>query len=500
MKKLYALLSAMALTSAGTMSAITGSPFVEEPGEGTQSVWSRSSMCVTSMAGLFESIDPDYGGALTMVTADDGTVWVDYILSGFGVNGWTTGQIEGDKMTFNLPQEIYREDGKPYYLAVCTYNPLTEDYTMLQQDTEVVFTKIGNTWKSENLESRSRFIGLVSQDGIFMGTGDYDIDFTAFEAPALPSDSEVKYEPYNLIYGQYGNYCELGWGENGQVFLKGVLADAPDTYIMGSYTSDSLSIEAGQYLGVTSLNLMTPHHAFFMPVKDEGDEFVGLSEINFDINESDGVISSNGIYVINYTDDPENLFYTTICRNPKFTRQEVGATLIPANPVSVSFNKGDGSLLADIPLLSTTGSLLDADDLYYIVYVDGAPFTFFKDEYKYLDMEEMTEVPYNYTEDYDFMINKTYHVIYFYSVGIETIGIQSVYYGEGGPTYSDIVNSDGTITPAATNSVSELMGVSEGNAIFYDLQGRPVSSEAKGLLIKRIQNADGILRAVKVMR
>jgi len=72
------------------------------------------------------------------------------------------------------------------------------------------------------------------------------------------------------------------------------------------------------------------------------------------------------------------------------------------------------------------------------------------------------------------------------------VGIQSVYYGGGERNVSNIVWNDGTSTSTGIRSFV----TTDGNARFFDMQGRAVNSTQKGLLI--MKSADG--KTVKIVR
>lgn len=114
---------------------------------------------------------------------------------------------------------------------------------------------------------------------------------------------------------------------------------------------------------------------------------------------------------------------------------------MPADPsvaVLGEYNpsNGYGYVAADIPVSDVDGNDLKESKLYYILYsdIEGeiAPITFTSDLYKNLEAD-LTEIPYTFNDNYDFVTNSGYKVVYLnydYS-DYNRIGVQSVYYGGG---------------------------------------------------------------------
>jgi hypothetical protein len=87
-------------------------------------------------------------------------------------------------------------------------------------------------------------------------------------------------------------------------------------------------------------------------------------------------------------------------------------------------------------------------------------------------------------------------MLYGWMQDFDRIGIQSVYYGGGEQRKSAV--SWYTIDKTAIATVSATAPVV--GETYYDLQGRQVGADAKGLLIRKTTCADGTTRTVKVVR
>ena len=124
-------------------------------------------------------------------------------------------------------------------------------------------------------------------------------------------------------------------------------------------------------------------------------------------------------------------------------------------------------------------------------------FAFTTDDYIFIE-EDMTQVPYNYTDSYD--IDKGGKQVYLYDDELTSwaaVGVKSIY------TVGDVVNESDVFwfpSPFAATGVSEVNAVQEAASHYIDLQGREVKGEAKGLLIKVTQMTDGSIQAAKVVK
>lgn len=177
---------------------------------------------------------------------------------------------------------------------------------------------------------------------------------------------------------------------------------------------------------------------------------------------------------------------------------EVAAT--PADPVITTLTAYDEQYGAgfqfELPAVDVDGNFIDPSKIYYNIYFDGSeePETLSPDDYQNLT-EEMTNVPYDFSDNYDFLCGGTTHTFYFYVAEYNNIGVSQTYTGGGETHRSNIV--------WATNPTS-IKGVSSDSKSvksvnYYDLSGRQVSAPAQGLYIKTITYTDGSKKNVKRM-
>ena len=127
---------------------------------------------------------------------------------------------------------------------------------------------------------------------------------------------------------------------------------------------------------------------------------------------------------------------------------DVAAT--PADPEILAIGNYDkedeyGYVAFTVPVIDVDGNDLSEDKLYYVLYSDingvVEPITFTPDLYIKLE-ESMTEIPYTFTDNYDFADKGSYKVVflnYNFNTMYDRIGLQSIYKGGGETNKSEIV-------------------------------------------------------------
>lgn len=173
----------------------------------------------------------------------------------------------------------------------------------------------------------------------------------------------------------------------------------------------------------------------------------------------------------------------------------------PATPEITSFveDKYGHYITMTIPTTDVDGNPLFSSLLSYQLYYDKegnkGVFEFTTDDYEFLE-DNMTQVPYDYTDTYD--IDKAGKQVYIYADDLDqwtAIGVKSIY------TVGDVVNESEIFWyPLMAVGVNDLSAVSVAGTRYYDLQGRPVGDKASGLLIKQTRMSDGTVVTTKVLK
>lgn len=174
----------------------------------------------------------------------------------------------------------------------------------------------------------------------------------------------------------------------------------------------------------------------------------------------------------------------------------------PAAPSVVEFQPyveqyDMGYVRFSIPTTDTSGKALIFSKLGYAVYSDKGgtvePITFTPSEYDGLDANT-TVLPYEMSNGSTIYLGGSFLILYSWMKDFDRIGVQAVYTGGGEEKRSDIVWYD-------INTGIESVKASAGqHSQYFDLQGRRVDANAKGVVIRKTTLSDGSVKTVKIVR
>ncbi len=269
------------------------------------------------------------------------------------------------------------------------------------------------------------------------------------------------------------------------VYIKGLSIDyMPDGWVKGTLANNVLTIPA-QYMGIFSFwgddyNLYFDGAEF--TYDPEADTYISGAEAGYTTSAEETVLDE----------------YVDVTIAPV---EVVAAT--PANPEITAFERDNYGFYAklNIPLKDVEGNDLLASFMYYQMYVDVdgevTPYVLTEDNYVFLGVESMSEVPYNFTDSYD--VDVAGKQVYLYGDNMrqwDRFGVQSIYLGGNERNVSDIVWLD--VAPiVGINAVTTGAQVESVN--YYDLMGRPVTATTGGIVIKQEHMSDGSVKTSKVL-
>lgn len=230
-------------------------------------------------------------------------------------------------------------------------------------------------------------------------------------------------------------------------------------------------------------------------------EFADKDTLTFTYDLATGSFSLDAPEALIVNASKTRVYYSGAYVAPKYEPfTEVATT--PANPKFDSYqayseSNGYGAVQFEIPSTDVDGNILNTNKLSYNFFVDDPdePFEFSTDEYTALT-ENMTEVPYNFSDSWDFYATGDQHTIYFYFDGAEKFGLQSIYRGAGEEHKSDVVWLDIAAYTSVKGIVNNNTKVAKTE--MFDITGRKVNSTYKGMVIKKTTFADGSVKTAKV--
>lgn len=335
---------------------------------------------------------------------------------------------------------------------------------------------------------------IYGDDWTWLGYGDWGGRYTPTNGTPVVAPEGLETEPYRLEAGNAlerdGHTIQVGFAGN-DVYMCGVSTTHPEGWIHGTMEGNKVTFHQ-QYIGNTEASTI-----FFIPGKVVADPNDGniydpkslwekTESITFTYDETTKTFSSDGsFFIATATTTP---YYTEAYVNPVITYYPDKAVR-PQNPVFVSYTDtylnqfGYFDVKFSLSSDDTEGNPLDRDKLFYRIYLDDERMMFYKDDYSQIKVDMMEEIPYDFTDGFDFM-GPGYLSIYAH--GVDRVGCQLVYYGggmesESDITYYDINTKNVTVEPVGINGI----GVPQTAAAnIYDLNGRMTSlHQQNGIII-----------------
>jgi hypothetical protein len=457
-----------------------------------------------------------------VVFGDDGNVYIKNPITEYETDSYIKGTLKDGVVTVTLPQPIMEYDGDTYYAdlqkIVIDWDKGSVDYT--PADTQVLKFSYEDGVLTQ-LDGEDLYLSLADGEGDWQGFGDTNIVMTPFKDESL-KDVNIEGSEYQFTYDDGGHFITVA-KDNSNVYLKGVFEDVPDVWIKGDISGDKVSFKS------QSLGTFSGTAAYFVPAKAEEvteyyeaydyydtytaykplDELVLTYDAANDIYTADedfGFIAYSTAEI-----EAEYIEYTLASYiNPVIKKQGDVSNAKPQAPSFYAFEdySDDESteyvFVFTLSKKSTDGDLLDSSKLFYNILLDGEVQTFEKDMYDVA--EDITDIPFGYTTEYDFYEYSGLTMISIYSEGFDTIGVQTVYRPEEGKEIlSDVLEysiekDEATIIGESTGINNIAVDKSVKSEVYYDLTGRRVANPENGLFIKKVTYNDNTVKVSKIAK
>jgi len=447
--------------------------------------------------------DPTYG-------ASSDTEEMQVVLSGSEVyfnfpnpitrNSWMKGTVSGTTATFASGQYVGSYQGEAAYYVGLDQQGLC-DIVFTYDAAAGVFT-LGDMWLLINGSTTKQdawaYFSAVTV------TREAPQVLTPVEAPAGLTTETYSIVASSLAYGHDGvAMSNVSWNvqlgfSGSDVYVQGLCRDLPEAWVKGTKDASdgSLTFASGQFLGRTYYNL------FFAAAMPGAGYPTLADEVMFIEQNGSYVASGNYLAVNTSTTDmaPMELF-----AGVRLTKPAEGL-LKPAAPGMTAFQPYDeeggfGYIALDMQALSADGKpLLESGLSYRFLHETNGQqtvYTFKKSDYRGLS-DDLTDIPYTFTDQRD--IFRAGVRVYFYDdwAAVEKIGMQAVYTVGAEKMESDVTWFD-------AKAYQEALGISDVAArpvsvSYRDLQGRPLTEGAKGLVLKTTRMSNGTVQTVKMLR
>lgn|GEM_PF-3541431 len=484
------------------------------------------------------------GQVLNAVISNDfSTIYMQDPVSSAVAGTWVKGTFDfmNSKVTIPTGQYIMysEEEGYGAILAAGKLTQVEEDgdvyytYVMDETTTEITYEvdpmnlgiKVEDKFFST--EEMPEYIVTLfwSDDQSWSGYADFNSVYTPFEdyITTLPYNAEAS--DWLLVSKDLDSDSEATSFvkvavQDDKMYICGLNGEDPEACVTGTISDGKVTFPSNQYIGVSNVAYLTyfvggeytmtlvedPDWGDYVEVLDTAKESI-VFDYDAETQTLKAADNASMLIAAGKADlstgvvEPFSGFYA-----PTISYfNEVAAT--PATPEILDFGDyfddfGYCGLSMYIPTVSTDGSYLNVNKLYYEIYtrIDGEeePFVFYVDEYvglADLGLEEMVEVPYTLAIDgYDGAdIRYGGATVFFYSTPADAYGVKSIYKGGDEVCESPIVWYD---VKGATGVEDTLTNGSVTVAEIYSIDGVRRSSMTKGLNI--VKMSDGSVRKMIV--
>lgn len=451
---------------------------------------------------------------------DNKTIYINNPIGAYYSDAWIKGErTTGDTIEVKLPQQFVHEeydgmstDAWLYKLVPVKVEQDGETYTTFKPDSTSQTVKY--VWRNDsivlvNTTQDSKLLGMCTETGDWYGYGDYIQQYTVFDQQSVAPKDETKATQMSITYydsGQMYGRVKKAVREGNDIYIAGLNENIPSGWAKGTISGNKATFSGHQYMG---LDTVTASYAFFEPVSHSmvwdseiGDSIENLTladAITFDYDADKGTLSTDSTFVANQGYKMFNQVFTydgaTIepWTEKAATPLAVDASTMSYMPYSEEYGYG---LLAFAPSeFDADGYILDANKLYYSIYLDDDVLTIDPDDYT-LFPYETTEIPFTYSDMLDFVNYAGMWQVYTFVTGIDRIGVQMIYKGGGEVRKSAITYISATDEdPSAVSNVAQTGKVA--GVTYTDLSGRRVSRPGKGLFIQTTRLADGTITTSK---
>lgn len=470
------------------------SPITESPKGKT--LWYQTSWICLFMTAIVDNT----GIASKLCFGDDGKLYF-YDITSSGQAFWTVADID-EKGNIRIP--LNQEVGvDPQYgkltLKLIHFedkdgmlNPVIDTdatfYELVMDNDKVIRSAdIHKEWMQRG------FLALIDEEG---GTSSLcgSITMTPVYDKVITPPTSATHQEYSYKYvmdGVEGNsFADVAF-DGKDVYIKGLCTSLPDIWLKGTNDNGKITFKSGQYMGA-----ITYHHYFSAAHREkktvdgqEKEVWVLDDEWTCDISEDRKTIQF----------EKDRRFTVLIAEDVSYALEkgelkefnEVLST--PQTPEIISMEDIGGiALFFKQPTIDINGNSIRPQNLSWRLYFDDKLYTFSPDMYNSLT-EPLTEIPYAYNDDWDFIMHGNEQSVYIYETKYNTIGVESVYTLNGEKMVSERAYYKAT-------GISENVTNKQVKKTYYtNIDGRRINKPRKGVYIKTDIYTDGTRQHHKVI-
>lgn len=474
--------------------------------EGTLKPYLRASTGIFLQWGTNLVEYAEEGTSVEVVFGNDNDVYLKNIMSYGATGSYVKGTIEGDKITVTLPQTVIYDDFAEDYVNLVMLEPTDVGdgrftYGINKECTSYTYTiKEDGSFVMDDLGWMNGIGFAFASDDAWAGYLDFTQTFTPFNDELVEGPDNLPLQSWACTTPSMAFPVIVAMDET-DFYVQGLCTYFPESWLKGRVEDDKVYIPNGQYLGVYAdiyyIYAMFGHTTSDGQRLDPKDtEFV----FKFD-TEHKSLTPVDEKMQIFFNTSWDKVYYLDFLDFPVLSSQESYAG-VPADPYDLVYDisnrqyYGYSAFRFYIPAVSTEGAVLDTDDLYYNVFIDGELLEIDKDIYNDIT-ENMTDIPYKFSNYLD-VWDRGYglHQIGIYPEEVHKLGVQSVY------KYGDEVTKSNLIElTLQTSGIDKVEAVKSATIELYDVMGRRVDNPNEGsILIRRTVYSDGTVNVDKIIK
>lgn len=503
---------------------ITETPITEMP-KGNITNWTRTCNGYFEMEDMIWSTY-DQGGAVQIVEGEDNTVYISNPLSTTVLKTWLMGTRD-EEGNIHIPggQAIYEEETESgierlYMVGLEYYKAEDDEWGYHYPTADGSFTLEYIDGKYVSTDPNLAIGACYWEDGKmeWVGFGDANIVLNQIEEPINAAPESAVFEKWALHTEVWGWFVDVAIDDN-KMYVRGMVEDMPDAIAVGQIEGNQVTFKQGQLLGYGNMYHWAFLYGGYMDEVYDAEwgwdyepKVDGDMVMKYDADAKK--ISRKGLLVITCNQCDDNYDGAQAYYNVEdfFVRHEVRDPKVPphkpegvfAEPYDYEYDGiSGGYLYFTLLILDENDCLLNHDDLYYEVYLDGEPYTFEPEDYPCLT-EPVTLMPADYSDE-DWLISSfgPYKDFYYPVEGVTTFGIQSVYMQ---------ASEDGGDPVELRSEIVELVMDEDGVKVvdkdrydvvateYYDMQGRKITKPQNGIFLRRDKTSSGNVVVKKVIR
>ena len=377
----------------------------------------------------------DYTSSMATVNvAVDGTDMYIQGLAYWFEDAWVKGTIDGATVTFPSGQLLGTDEYGDEFLVGSDDVETVTDIIFNYNSEEGILTAV----TAYIIENGAQDGLTVEEDGETYSTiycywyqpvfSTTEPEIVVPEVVEAPEGLET--EEYVISARNYKDDADVSGSvlvgfDGSDVYIQGLCTYIPEAWAKGTLDGATVTFATGQYFGTYA----STYDMYLNVLMGE--------DVVFDYDAEAGTLTAQNEFFLVDNDE----YYFDSYRGAVL-KKVVEKAAMPANPAITALTNGSYGwyITFNVPNVDTEGDGLASSKLSYMIYTDIegeiAPLTFTPETHTYLT-EDMTEIPFGFTENWDFYDNAIY-LNELYSEDWNNIGIQSIYRGGGEENVTEI--------------------------------------------------------------